>query len=326
MKIPLSIRRTYDEQEERYNRLKVLVDKKIKSFRDSRWHYESRVKEINSFCLKIESGRVRDPKNLEDFFACTIVVVNATEIEKAKNLVGKEFNIISTRPRSANFTHKNPDSFPFDDLRIYAKLKQDTALRPTGLEDILFEIQIKTFLQHAWAISTYDLVYKTDDVNWSKQRIAYQIKAMLEHAELSIYEVESISQSKVISKMNPRTHDVRAIISLIKRQWDISDLPKDLRRLSENILGLIGPIKISITDLEIILETERTNNNGVLTLNLSPYGVIVQALLKQKKHKMIEYLITKIKDKQKPLVLIPLEIEIPHEIAKEDCVNAIFVD
>jgi len=192
MKIPLSIRRAYEEQEDHYKRLKELVDKKIKALIDSRWHYVSRIKEITSYCLKLESGRFEDLKNMEDYFACTIVVTSAAELETAQELIQTKFDIKAKRPKSANFTLKDSNSFPFDDLRLHICLKSDPALPPTGLEGTIFELQLKTFLQHAWAISTHDLVYKTDDVHWSKERIAYQIKAMLEHAELSIYEAEKM--------------------------------------------------------------------------------------------------------------------------------------
>ena len=53
---------------------------------------------------------------------------------------------------------------------------------------MIFEVQIKTILQHAWSIATHDLIYKTDTVSWPKERIAFQVKAMLEHAEIAIAE------------------------------------------------------------------------------------------------------------------------------------------
>jgi ppGpp synthetase/RelA/SpoT-type nucleotidyltranferase len=317
MKIPGSIRRIYEEQEEDYKKLQGFVDVKLKALKDSRWHYESRIKSIDSFCLKLESGRP-----IDDFFACTIVVANATEIEKAKELVEHVFHARSQRPDNFNFTHKHSDSFPFDDLRLYVNLKEDTALPLTGLEKLQFEIQLKTFLQHAWVIATHDLVYKTDDVNWSKERIAYQIKAMLEHAELSIFEAETIAQSKALAKTNRRTKDIREIISTLKLHWSESDLPSNLRRLAENILTLLTALEIKISDIDSILNQEKTESNGVLPLNLSPYGVLVQGILKQRQNTIIPFL-TGSKDKRK--ILIPAEIALPPGISEIACANGIFV-
>ncbi len=193
---------------------------------------------------------------------------------------------------------------------------------PTGLENLLFEIQIKTFLQHAWVIATHDLVYKTDDVNWSKERIAYQIKAMLEHAELSIYEAETIAQSTALAKTNRRTQEIREIISMLKLHWNETDLPSNLSRLAENIHTLLAALRIRISDIDTILNREKSDSNGVLPLNLSPYGVLVQAILKQRKSTIIQYL-TGNKDKRK--ILIPSEIDLPPEILETTCVNGIFV-
>lgn len=323
MKIPLSIRSIYEEQSEYYKKLKQIVDNRIASIKEEQWHYESRIKEPNSFCLKIESGRFKDVTKLEDVFACTLVVKNATELATAEEKIAERFTIQHKRPQNPNFTHKAPESFPFDDLRIYATLSTDLSLPPTGLENIIFEIQLKTFLQHAWTIATHDLVYKTDDVNWSKQRIAFQIKAMLEHAELSILEAERLAQSDAISKKTKQTEDIIKIISVIKSHWNNTDLPKDLRRLSENILHLLNALHKDIAYLEKILNKEKKNEDGSLPLNLSPYGVIVQSIIKHDKEPIIKYITTKKNNKNIFLIVLHSEIELPPELPRENCINAI---
>jgi hypothetical protein len=73
MKIPASIRSIYEEQKSKNDRLKLKVDVQLNQLKDARWHYESRVKGLESFALKIESGRYYKPESLEDFFACTLV-------------------------------------------------------------------------------------------------------------------------------------------------------------------------------------------------------------------------------------------------------------
>src|ERR1039458_7003995 len=171
MKIPASIRRLHEDQKAVNDRLKSVVDERMAGLKKPRWHYESRVKELPSFALKIESGRFQKPEALEDFFACTLVVSNATEIAEAERLVGDHFTVQYRRPKQIDKTHKPSNSFPFDDLRVYAVLREGPAIPPTDLAGIAFEVQIKTFLQHAWSIATHDLLYKSDDVNWSKERI-----------------------------------------------------------------------------------------------------------------------------------------------------------
>ena len=79
-------------------------------------------------------------------------------------------------------------------------------------------MQVKTFLQHAWGIATHDLIYKTDDVSWSRQRIAYQIKAMLEHAEMSIQEAGRLAEAVALSKTQ---HDSEADIPQIAADFSL---------------------------------------------------------------------------------------------------------
>jgi ppGpp synthetase/RelA/SpoT-type nucleotidyltranferase len=104
--------------------------------------------------------------------------------------------------------------FRLIDLRLYVTLPDSPALPPTDLSDVVFEVQIKTFLQHAWSIATHDLLYKTDAVNWSKERIAYQIKARREHAEISIQEAEDLATSAALAKEDRKTVRVKKGISL----------------------------------------------------------------------------------------------------------------
>lgn len=322
MKVPASIRRLHEDQKGINDRLQRAVDDRIAGFKNPRWHYESRVKGLQSFALKVESGRYREPRALEDFFACTIVVANATEIENAERLVSDNFTVGSRRPRHADETHKAPDAFPFDDLRLYVTIPEDPALPPTDLTGVVFEVQIKTFLQHAWSIATHDLVYKTDDLNWSKQRIAYQIKAMLEHAEVSIQEAEQLATSNILAKEDPRTTAIKRGIVLMKSQWGIDELPEDVRLLATNVSDLLRALQVNVDRLQSILQTEKIQRGGAHPANLSPYCTVVQYLFNAEQVKMTE-LLSNAGSKLK--VLIPEEIELPEGVDRGTLTNAIFV-
>ena len=160
MKVPASLRILYDDQKTTNQRLKEIVDTRMHQLREPRWHYESRVKELVSYALKVESGRVASPEALEDYFACTMVVATSAEVAKAEERIKSEFSVKERRPPEAGYTRKASDSFPFDDLRLYVAVRDDPFEVREDLIGIVFEVQIKTFLQHAWSIATHDLVYK----------------------------------------------------------------------------------------------------------------------------------------------------------------------
>ncbi len=322
MKIPASIRRLYEDQKTVNDRLKKVVDERMRGLKNHRWHYEGRVKELPSFALKIESGRFDNPGELEDFFACTIVVANAAEITEAEKLINENFPVKRRRPPHVEQTHKASDAFPFDDLRLYVTLRASTALPPTDLGGIVYEVQIKTFLQHAWAIATHDLLYKTDDANWSKERIAYQIKAMLEHAEISIQEAEGLAACTVLTKEDKLTTTIKRGIALVKSQSNHDELPEDVRRLAGNITALVKELSLDADRLEEILNQGKAQRAGVHPANLSPYATVVQYLLTAEKDKMVSLLK---RDKSRTRILIPEEVELPEDIDRTQLKNAVFV-
>lgn len=322
MKIPASIRDAHSSQFTANRVLKERVDKRIEGLKDKRWHYESRLKDLENFAIKLESGRCPDPFAVEDFFACTLVVRNGTEIKTAEDLVLREFELKERRPRSPGFTHKGVQAFPFDDLRLYVRWKDDEANRPTELPRQPFEVQIKTFLFHAWSIATHDLVYKSDKESWGLQRIAYQIRAMLEHAEVSIQEADTLAESEGLRLMNKDIHDLSEMIDFLHEQWPPDALPKDLRRLAQNFLTVARAVDMSIDEFRLVLNKESEAGSGKQTLNLSPYGILIQSLLRQSSSRM-KGVFTDARSRTK--ILVPSEIELPNDFNPEALTNAIFV-
>lgn len=312
MKIVQSVQELYSSNFPYFKIIKSKVDEVINTNKNERWHYESRLKQIESFAMKIEMGRFNKAEIFEDFFASTIVVKNLSEISLAQNFVANHFKIRFQRPSSSSFTHKDSFSFPFDDLRLYVSLKNvETGEFAPDLYDFIFEIQIKTFLQHAWSIATHDLIYKSDKINWAKERIAYQVKATLEHAEVTISGVEQLSKLNELAKENKEVKKVNQLISLILKHWKPEDLPSDRRRLAQNILAFINAIGISFHELEEILKSESNNGRGTLTRNLSPYLIVVQSVFNICPERIIGYLQDD-NSQNKHKILITSEIDIPN--------------
>ena len=97
MKIPGSVRTLYHSYLDEYQDLKSRVDTLFLAKKRNRWHYESRIKEIQSFALKIESGRGFRGRTLEDLFACTLVVENPAALPGAESLVQNNFTVEERR-------------------------------------------------------------------------------------------------------------------------------------------------------------------------------------------------------------------------------------
>lgn len=277
MKIASDLRMAYDEARERFTRLSSdVVDSFQALVEKENWFFVGRIKELQSFALKVETGRVSHPYAMDDFYACTIVVPTISKISDAETKVLEIYDKHLRKPDDDQATHKSSSDFVFDDLRLYLKKRPSISGRNTDLEGLVFELQIKTVLQYAWSIASHDLIYKTDAVSWPKERIAFQVKAMLEHAEIAIAEAEKLAKSPSISKLNKETEEIVKIIECVREIWPDDLLPTDVKRLAHNFRNVIRLCEVNVIDLRKVLNAE-INRLGVLPKNLSPYSFLVQA-------------------------------------------------
>ena len=304
MKIPKSVRELYKAMNPIYEKLKINVDALMRSRCESKWHYESRIKTEVSFALKLETGRELDPSRPDDFFGATIVVENRNRVTQAEELVTTLFKQVKRKPKLRNETHLPPHSFDFDELRLYVEWKDDPSNRPTGLSGLLFEFQVKTFLQHAWGIATHDTIYKSYEVNWAASRIAFQVKAMLENAEMSIAEARRISSIVGFDRSDRMTREIQSTIFAIKDRWEIDQLPDDLRRLAQNFEELRRKFSLSSDELWSALDDATEKGNGAKTLNLSPYTALLEAIVSKHGTRVFERLNTRDR------IFVPSEVEL----------------
>lgn len=237
MVYPSSYQRAYSAQKAKADLLKEEF-RQLMTAAPEEWHVVSRVKEKDSFYEKLETGRVDDPNELEDFFAATIVVPLSGDIGAAVRFVKRFFTIQYRRPYTSSKTHRKSSDFPFDDLRLYGHLKvrESSPVRP--IDEITFEIQIKTFFQHAWSVTTHSAIYKHDIVSWRRARVAHQVKALLEHAEYSLDSIDALEGNAPTQITGePEQAELETVDYLIEA-WDRADLPTNLRRAAQNILNV----------------------------------------------------------------------------------------
>lgn len=312
MKVPLSIRSTFEQHERECRGLQVHVDRQIEAIRDSNWHYVRRIKTLESFAQKLETGRFTKEQALEDVFACTLVVERADRISEAEKRLSERFDIRVRKPNKPWETFHRPMCFDFDYVRLYACLRKDERFPATGYEEIVFEIQIKTFLQHAWTIATHDLIYKTDSVDWEASRVAYQVKAMLEHAEASITAVRAIAESNQPARTNNEMAELKAIIAWLRETWGQA-LPSDTVRLAECVRGFMAVLEMDLVNISNIVSTATTVGKGALTLNLSPFCSIVEAVLNTNVGITALESAAKSRRRIKQKILVPSEIDFPEQ-------------
>jgi ppGpp synthetase/RelA/SpoT-type nucleotidyltranferase len=238
-----------DRQYEQYlpfvQEVAKLVKETMLNFCDNKGYaLTSRIKTIESLAEKIETGRFEKWSKLDDLFGCTVIIPNLSQEKEVIKFCQDTFQVTQTVKRGQN--KKSPDTFKFDSTRIYARLKSvddsniDNFL---SIFNVIFEIQIKSAFEHAWAVSTHDLVYKGSEIDWKKLRLAAQIKAIVEQLDTMILAFEQISPA-IQESEDPETKKKRQLAiatqELFQREKIPEELkPKDMTRFCDNLYGIL---------------------------------------------------------------------------------------
>ena len=151
------------------------------------------------------------------------------------------------------------------------------------------------------------MIYKSDEISWAKQRIAYQIKTMLEHAEIAIKEIEQIKKSNIFFKENKEIKNLNKIKEFLLKNWNRDLLPRDCRRISENVSNLLHHLKISVEEIQDLLDSEIKVGKGTKILDLSPYFIILKTIIDRNPDKLKEFCPD---SNSKGKIVIPLEFDI----------------
>ena len=289
VKIEASIRRAHSEYYDEYTLIQKEVRELLKGACEFRqWIFEDRIKSDESYALKLLTGRFNGYE-IDDFYACTIVAPNLKAVVDAIDFVKSSMRVIEEKPGAE--IKSWPTSFGFDSVRLYCKLPN--SVTPQPYHRLSFEVQVKTLLEHAWAKATHDFSYKGNEISWARERLAAQIKAVLDNVDLSINEMESTANSDFLNKKNPSYEKLREIIARLKVEFDADDSPhiiKDYKRLAEQVEKILRLVGVSLDNLSHALASESSNARGRFTINLSPYSIVLVSLANQMPEKLLSAL------------------------------------
>jgi len=141
-----------------------------------------RIKEADSLAEKIETGRFARWSDLDDLYACSIIVPTLAEEAGALSFLTERFEVNEIRGRGT--TLQNPEVFRFDATRFIGQLRTDAIPAASDeLRSIRFEVQVRTAFEHAWSVTTRAFAYKADRVDWRRVRLAAQLKAAVEQMD-----------------------------------------------------------------------------------------------------------------------------------------------
>lgn len=202
-----------------------------------------RVKELESISEKIETGRYSKWSDLDDLFACSIIVPSLKHEAEVLSFLETVYPSIKVTQR--NTKKKAPDVFRFDTTRYISEMfLSDGSVQK-------FEIQIRTVFEHAWITTTHDLVYKNNILDWKRLRLASEMKANIELLDNIVMSFEENTSIHIKNNWP----EIETKVRLQNFIFDCFDskilpdeyLPRDISRMVDNFYKLI---KIDLRNLD----------------------------------------------------------------------------
>lgn len=233
----------YLASEPHFTSLRGIVDGALVPWcEDQGYEYHSRPKELSSIAEKIETGRYESWADLDDLVASAIVIPTHSHEPGVVDLLDGTFQRIDLRARGSS--KKAPDVFRFDSTRWVGKLRHiDGVERSPGVADTLFEVQIRSAFEHAWSVTTHDLVFKGDIIDWRRARLVAQIKAAVEQIDMLIDGFEQgtdLITASSWSELEQRATLRACFVAKVEDGQIPPELrPKDWVRFADNLQQLI---------------------------------------------------------------------------------------
>ena len=216
--------------------------------------FSAHPKTIESVAEKIETGRYKRWVDIDDLYACTVVIPTLREEARVIQFLSGAFHVLNVRGR--NDTRKPPDVFRFEATRFIGRLHQSRDADPTETLFLLpFEVQIRSAFEHAWSATTHALVYKSQTVDWKRIRLAAQLKAAVEQLDSLILMFEE-SVEGIADRHWPEISARRMIAEFYSGQVTVGRIPselapKDWSRFAENVWGLLkAQYRVSDNEME----------------------------------------------------------------------------
>lgn len=181
----------YDAQLPIYRRLERIVEIALQNIIDSNGltvtAIGARVKTRESLAGKLEhkGDKYHSLGDITDILGARVITFYTDDVDRIAALTEKLFDIDWENSVDKRKLH-DTDSFGYNSLHYVCRLPKTIVNEPDcpQLNEISFELQLRTTLQHAWASINHDIGYKTDvEIPHVYMRQINRLAGMLEMAD-----------------------------------------------------------------------------------------------------------------------------------------------
>jgi putative GTP pyrophosphokinase len=278
------IKIAYEEQIPKYKRVESSVKHALKKLLDDKHidylDIESRVKTFKSFEKKIERKKYDNPLGeVTDICGLRIVNYYSSDLDEIEKLINEEFDVFE---HSNKEEEMEADQFGYRSLHFIVQIKKEWTSAPDyrDLQNIKFEIQIRTILMHGWAAISHKLAYKNEkDVPKQFKRNLFRLSALIELADEqfallksekdkyteTFFEHNEKGEVHFIPQKEVNSDSVRALLDYYFPERDkrdnISFLVKEILELGLDLTELSTSVKSVLPYLEEIEKDESVEAN-----------------------------------------------------------------
>lgn len=152
---------------------------------------------------KIERKDYKNPlEDIEDICGVRIVCYYQSDVEKIKNIIDAEFDVIDNFKKEEKLEF---DQFGYRSTHFIIKIKKQWLNAPNyrSLENLKAELQIRTVLMHAWAEIEHKLAYKSESqIPKEFRRKLSRISAKLEESDEQFEDIKNQIESNKATLIN----------------------------------------------------------------------------------------------------------------------------
>lgn len=181
----------YDAMLPIYRRLERIVEISLQNIIDSNGltvtAVSARVKSRESLAgkLALKGDKYHSLGDITDILGARVITFYTDDVDRIAALTEKLFDIDWENSVDKRRLH-DTDSFGYNSLHYICRLPKSIVSEPDcpQLNEIGFELQLRTTLQHAWASINHDIGYKTDvEIPHFYMRQINRLAGMLEMAD-----------------------------------------------------------------------------------------------------------------------------------------------